>query len=116
MDSEAWSKVSLRVGEDGLDADRLATTLGRPNVSRATGTWATDFGPSATPLESQLSEAAAFLSRHVPTLRDAAPTADVSLLIGWSPRRPQDGLNLSRDLIDALAAVRASVLLDTYED
>jgi hypothetical protein len=62
-----------------------------------------------------LAAATDFLRTHQHELGALGP-ADISLRLGWTPGRPQDGLALAPDLIALLAAMHGYLLLDTYLD
>jgi hypothetical protein len=38
------------------------------------------------------------------------------LVLGWTPRQPQDGIALSPELLAMLSSIGAIVLIDTYSD
>jgi hypothetical protein len=112
----AWARVGIRVEGTRLSGKDIANRLGRPNEARTNRIWAIDLADSSVPLDRQLDEAAAFLRLHQETLRALAAECEVTLLVSWTPRTPQDGLGLHPELIDLLAGVHGRVLLDTYLD
>jgi hypothetical protein len=118
-DDAPWALCSLRIVAGRLTSGELAAQLGRPGSGRggpgALG-WVTEFASNDAPLADQLATAADFLRAHQATLRALPDGADVSLRVGWTPRRPQDGLALTTDLIALLASVGGYLLLDTYLD
>jgi hypothetical protein len=115
-DDEPWAAATLRIVSDQLPATEVAARLGRASTARDDRVWAADLAASSdVPPADQLAAAADFLRTHQAALRALAP-ADISLRLSWTPRRPQDGLALTPDLIALLAAVDAYLLLDTYLD
>ena len=116
MTDEPWAVVSLRIDAKDLPAQEIERLLGAASSSGSDEFWSADLTTdrSAT-LDDQLRVAKQWLRERAAALR-ALVDADVCVHIGWTPRDPQDGIIMDRELVDLLHDVRGYVLLDTYRD
>jgi hypothetical protein len=116
MSDDTWARVSLRIRSPRLTPHEIGQLMGEPNVNQSGDLWATDLTrDSGVALDEQLRAAKEYL-RDREAVLEAIPEADIGLLIGWTPRSPQDGIILDTELIGLLSTVRCHVLLDTYLD
>ena len=116
MSDESWARVSLRVTSPHLGTDQLATLLGRKSVDGPDNPWSIDLvEDSSVPLDDQLRTAKEFLSERIEVLEGLAGGV-IDMLVGWTPRSPQDGIALDPELLGLLARSRCCVRLDTFVD
>jgi hypothetical protein len=115
-----WARVSLRISCDVMTAQEVSTlvesSLPIPETSGATP-WFTELGSDpAVPLDAQLGEAKELLMRSRDLLERIGRTERIDLVIGWTPRVPQDGLLIDSELLRLLAELDVQIFLDTYAD
>ena len=114
--AEPWARISIRVTQEGLTSEDLGEFLG-PSSGRHTEIWVRDVeATSEVPLDEQLRRAGSLLEELSDGLGRLTAEYDMSVLVSWTPRQGQDGLALPRTFINQLAAVGATLLLDTYTD
>jgi hypothetical protein len=117
MPTETWARVSLRIASGSLTAADVERLLGRPSSAAPDRAWAVDLvSDSSMALNEQLVIARDFLRDNAATLAELAKDAEMALMIGWTPRVPQDGIVLDIELIGLLSRFGCYVLLDTYSD
>jgi hypothetical protein len=116
MTDDTWARVSLRISSPRLTPHEVGQLMGEPSANPPGDLWATDLTRDAdVALDEQLRAVKDYLRAKAPVL-ETLSDADIGLLIGWTPRDPQDGIALDTELIGLLAATRCHVLLDTYLD
>jgi hypothetical protein len=116
LSEDSWAVVSVRIASDGLTAREIERLLGRPGDSRSEEVFSADLTDDrGVPLDDQIKIAKAWVREHSAVLAGMAG-ADIALHIGWTPRDPQDGIIMDRELIALLHEVGGYVLLDTYLD
>jgi hypothetical protein len=114
---EPWAVVSLRITSTTLTAQQIEGLLGTASSGRpGADAWSADLtADRELRLDDQLRLAKDWLRERSAALQ-AMSGADIGLLIGWTPRTPQDGIVVDRELIALLHSVGGYVLLDTYLD
>lgn len=116
MTDDTWARVSLRIRSPRLTPHEVGQLMGEPGVNPPGDPWATDLTTdSGVALDEQLRAVKDYLRAKADVLA-SLPDAEIGLLIGWTPRDPQDGVAFDTELIGLLAAARCHVLLDTYLD
>lgn len=79
--------------------------------------WFHDFEPPADQvLNDLLQTVTGFLEANLDSLREISRKTETNLLISWSPRLGQDGVQFNERLIGVLGSLNAYVLMDTYTD
>lgn len=116
MSGEMWARVTLRIGSQRLTVQEIEQLLGGESSGTSAELWMVELtDDSATELDEQLRSVKTYL-RDKATVLEGLDDADISLLIGWTPRNPQDGIVMDTELIALLSAIRCQVFLDTYLD
>ena len=116
MSGETWARVSLRIASRRLTTREIEQLMGRVTASGPSNLWAVDLTEdSAIGLDEQLRTAKNYLRGKVDVLADMTD-CEINLSIGWTPRSPQDGIVLDREMLALLSSIRCYVLLDTYLD
>jgi hypothetical protein len=114
MSAEAWARVSLRISSPHLGVDQIGVLMAGESSAKPGHSWTTDLTvDSSTSLNEQLEMAREYIKSKTTALEQLVDQ-DACLSIGWTPRTPQDGIILDRELLSLLAKFRIYVLLDTY--
>ncbi|NGY63639.1 DUF4279 domain-containing protein [Lentzea sp. NEAU-D13] len=112
MDSESWSKATLRVWADGRTAAEIHSALGIGE--RSSRLWMLDVGPPDVPLDDRLQLVEAVLAEKREVFVELAATCEMDLFVSWTPKDGQDHLLISANLMKLLGEMGAHVKLDTW--
>lgn len=118
--NDGWAQASLRLVSTSDLAIAVPTGLGALALSGRDPKVAVVpiADREALSLQQILPRIEEFVSSHLDELsavRDA-PGARLEVFLGWSPRAPQESVILGPTLLKSLAAIRATLVFDTYSD
>ena len=112
VDSESWSKATLRMWADGHTAAEIHSALGIGRLSDRL--WLLDVGPRDMQLEDRLQLLESVLEEKREVFVELAATCEMDLFVSWTPKDGQDHLLISASLMKLLGEMGAHVKLDTW--
>ncbi|MER7130478.1 hypothetical protein [Streptosporangium saharense] len=116
---DPWATVSLRIAvSSSVSLEGIEERIGiRSTGSRKDLFWFHDFKrPADQVLDDLLQTVTGFLEANLDSLREISRETETNLLISWTPRLGQDGVQFTERLIGILGSLNAYVLMDTYTD
>ncbi|MEV6281213.1 hypothetical protein [Kribbella sp. NPDC051770] len=118
-DADAWATVAVRVRVPGLTAEEISRQVGLEveRSPRDPGVWVYDVPVGQErPLNEHLDGLEVLLAERGEQLGGLPEGREVDVVIGWSPKRGQDGMTLTPELVARLARLGAGVVTWTYTD
>ncbi|MET8146630.1 hypothetical protein ABZU32_40530 [Sphaerisporangium sp. NPDC005288] len=114
--STTWSKATLRIHSRTATPQAIANDLGRASSAPASSPfWLLDLEESAEDsLDETLQAVQRFLEEKLESLRGISEEAEIGVMLAWTPRSGQDGIQFNERLIFLLSQLGAYVTLDTY--
>ncbi|MEU0096814.1 hypothetical protein [Kribbella sp. NPDC006257] len=101
-----------------MDADEVGALIGLESEGPGSGpVWSRDLvEDSGAALDRQFDQAESFIHAHLEGLKRLPSSAEIALLVSWTPAAGQDGLCVPARLVKAMSEVGAYLLIDTYSD
>jgi hypothetical protein len=115
---DGWAQASIRVWRESGLASAIPDSLvglGEYNSARTVFVLPVATDSPEPDLPELLSAAERMVEKHLELLRDLASSpGSIDLVIGWSPRAPQQSVTFSSRLISLLGELTAEITIDTY--